>query len=244
MKNHSLLTVSVLAAALGASSVAFANSCGGDIHFAKGKNSTQISGKVLKNETCNYTFYAKKGQELIVTMGKHDRPMAFLYAPVEKSLSDNQPFILPQDGKYELRVGMTRNDARKYSSAQPFSMKFSITAPKKSNTQQVSAGASGLAGAYQAILPCLTCRGIDTYLSLYDDGSYTLSERYLGQGDNSYSQQGSWMVYGNAVVLQPKDNHADSIYLIAKNGDLYIVNREEAGAANPQVDENHRLKHQ
>lgn len=246
MTIRTLITASALALAVSVSTSALAaNQCGGDIHFAKGKSSTQLSGAVAGNDVCQYTFYAKRGQELIVTMGKNDHPQAFLYGDVSKILADNQPFILPKDGKYELRIGMTRNDARKYpNKAQPFTAQFSITAPQKTDSRVVRAASSGFAGAYEGVLPCITCKGVDTYLTLYDDGSYTLSEKYLGRGDDaSYSQQGAWTVYGNAIILEP-ENGSDNLYLIAQNGDVYFVSREEAGAAQPKVNPQHRLKHQ
>ena len=246
MKTRTILSASALALALGVSSSALAaNKCGGEIQFDKGKSSATITGKVAGNDICEYTFYAKKGQELLGNFAPSDRPQATLYSPVNRTLANDQAFILPQNGKYELRVGMTRNDARKFpNKAQPFTMNFSIGAPQQTDSRVADTAASGYVGEYEGILPCTTCRGVETYLALYDDGSFTLSENYLGRNDSSYTQQGTWMTQGDAIVLESEDNEADSIYLFGKGGDVYFVSKEEAGAANPKVNQRYRLQHQ
>lgn len=246
MNIRTILSTTALAAVLGASSSALAaNQCGGDIQFAKGKSSADVKGQVAGYDFCEYTFYAKKGQQLTVSMNKSDLPQASLYEPVEQPLADNQAFTLPKNGKYTLRVMMTRNDARKYNKAQPFTMHFAINgAASAQDTQQANAAASGFAGQYEGVLPCHTCNGVDTFLSLYDDGTYTLSERYFDkENEASFAAQGHWMAQGQAIVLEP-EHDAPSQYFFAHGHDLYAVSREQAGAANPKLSEQYRLKHQ
>jgi heat shock protein HslJ len=60
------------------------------------------------------------------------------------------------------------------------------------------------AGSYRGVLPCADCEGIETILSLSDNGTYSTQSRYLGKGDKAFSQQGafSWNDAGNTVTLE------------------------------------------
>ncbi len=59
-------------------------------------------------------------------------------------------------------------------------------------------------GNYEGTLPCADCEGIETKLSLKQDGSYTLTTTYLGEeGENRFEQKGSftWNEAGNTILL-------------------------------------------
>lgn len=226
--------------------------CGGEISFAKGKSSTTITGQVAGDAICEYQFRAQKGQYLTVSMGTKDRPQAFLFSPVEKALLDNEAFELPQSGQYTLRVGMTRNDARKYSQPQAFTMTFAIDGtakatfaapqPAQTDSMELPLTDSKLIGRYQGTLPCNTCDGIETTLVLKADETYTLSERYFNaQNSARFSADGNWMSQGTAVILQPNHN-GPSTYFIAQDNSLYAVSREQAGEAEPNVTAENRLQ--
>lgn len=58
-----------------------------------------------------YTFKAEKGQKLLVKLTTQDNVDAFLYG--YDDFSAGEPFVLPETQEYEVRVGMTRNSARK-----------------------------------------------------------------------------------------------------------------------------------
>src|SRR5690554_2309866 len=59
------------------------------------------------------------------------------------------------------------------------------------------------AGAYQGTLPCADCPGIETTLTLGDDGSYILRTTYLERGDSVYTESGSfsWDENGGKITL-------------------------------------------
>lgn len=59
------------------------------------------------------------------------------------------------------------------------------------------------AGAYRGVLPCADCEGIETLVVLASDGTYRTRSTYLGESDNSYSEQGSfsWNEAGNTVTF-------------------------------------------
>jgi uncharacterized lipoprotein NlpE involved in copper resistance len=58
-------------------------------------------------------------------------------------------------------------------------------------------------GVYRGTLPCADCEGIETELTLNKDNSFLLKTIYLGKGEKSYEEKGtfSWNVEGNTIVL-------------------------------------------
>ncbi|WP_372872340.1 copper resistance protein NlpE [Shewanella sp.] len=60
-------------------------------------------------------------------------------------------------------------------------------------------------GSYQGVLPCASCEGIKTQLTLNADGSYLLHTRYLGENeDKLIEEQGhfDWNERGGAIQLE------------------------------------------
>jgi len=59
------------------------------------------------------------------------------------------------------------------------------------------------AGAYRGVLPCADCEGIETLVVLASDGTYSTRSKYLGKGDNHFSEQGrfTWNEAGNTITL-------------------------------------------
>lgn len=62
------------------------------------------------------------------------------------------------------------------------------------------------AGSYHGVLPCADCEGIETVVTLRQDGRYQLETRYLGVGYNHFLNTGRffWSEDGGRVTL-----HAD-----------------------------------
>lgn len=59
------------------------------------------------------------------------------------------------------------------------------------------------AGTYEGVLPCADCPGIQTRLSLREDGSYALSTLYLDRSNAPRVERGrfAWQPGGNAIQL-------------------------------------------
>lgn len=59
------------------------------------------------------------------------------------------------------------------------------------------------AGSYYGVLPCADCEGIETVVTLDYDGTYDTRWRYLGKGDEVFSEAGSlsWNEAGSTVTL-------------------------------------------
>jgi heat shock protein HslJ len=64
-------------------------------------------------------------------------------------------------------------------------------------------------GTYRGILPCADCEGIETVITLLEDGSYQRSVRYLGREDYPRRDQGEfeWDDAGGLITLD--DGMAD-----------------------------------
>jgi uncharacterized lipoprotein NlpE involved in copper resistance len=60
-------------------------------------------------------------------------------------------------------------------------------------------------GTYTGVVPCADCEGIRTSLTLFESGSYTLSQEYLGKGDQPFSENGAfeWDEAGAVITLAP-----------------------------------------
>ena len=90
--------------------------------FSKGHSSAQYSGEIKGYDYDTYTFYAKKGQKVHVSISNEGAD-TYLFGPgiddsvdlsrYSPELDSHGQYSLPASGKYELRVLQTRNDARK-----------------------------------------------------------------------------------------------------------------------------------
>lgn len=90
--------------------------------FRKGHSSAQYSGEIKGYDYDTYTFYAKKGQKVHVSISNEGAD-TYLFGPgiddsvdlsrYSPELDSHGQYSLPASGKYELRVLQTRNDARK-----------------------------------------------------------------------------------------------------------------------------------
>lgn len=61
-------------------------------------------------------------------------------------------------------------------------------------------------GEYEGVLPCADCEGIKTTIQLNDNGTYVMTTKYLGEGEEE-TVEGSfkWDVTGTVITLINKD---------------------------------------
>ena len=73
-------------------------------------------------------------------------------------------------------------------------------------------------GRYEGILPCADCEGIATELQINLDGTFTLTEEYLGKKDSKFTYEGkfNWNAAGNTIAV-PHESDAMTQYFIAEN---------------------------
>ncbi|MVW69920.1 copper resistance protein NlpE [Bordetella sp. 15P40C-2] len=72
------------------------------------------------------------------------------------------------------------------------------------------------AGTYRGVLPCADCEGIDTVVTLEDDGSYQTIAKYLGKRNAVSEERGrfGWNAAGNTVTLGQREPVQ---YFVAEN---------------------------
>ena len=82
-------------------------------------------------------------------------------------------------------------------------------------------------GTYSGVLPCASCEGIETSLTLNEDDSYSLRMTYLGEDAlNRYDAEGSfsWNEAGNTITLENEE--APNQYFVGEN---YIAKLDSNG---------------
>ncbi|MBZ4190667.1 copper resistance protein NlpE [Niabella beijingensis] len=57
-------------------------------------------------------------------------------------------------------------------------------------------------GTYSGILPCASCEGIETSITLFDDRSFAMKEMYKGEQPDSFINKGKYDVRGNILYLK------------------------------------------
>ncbi|HHP0491420.1 MULTISPECIES: copper resistance protein NlpE [Vibrio] len=72
-------------------------------------------------------------------------------------------------------------------------------------------------GIYKGKLPCADCAGIDTTLTINEDGTYTLVELYEGKEGNPIKSEGkfTWNESGNTITLV--DESGPNQYFVGEN---------------------------
>ena len=118
-KSSTLLTSGLIAVAVAMTTPAMAENT--DVRFVKGATSANYQGQLKGDTYDTYTFYAKKGQHLKVTLaGGNFDPMLFHsklsdsvnLGQYSSALDKSGAYTLPYDGKYTLRVVQPRSQAR------------------------------------------------------------------------------------------------------------------------------------
>jgi heat shock protein HslJ/uncharacterized lipoprotein NlpE involved in copper resistance len=82
-------------------------------------------------------------------------------------------------------------------------------------------------GTYRGVVPCADCEGIETTITLANDGSYRLEARYLGKSDGAFEEQGffTWKPEGNVIALEGLTNRP-VLYLV---GEHHLLQLDLAG---------------
>ena len=99
------------AAAKPAAAKAAGTTCDGSGTLTDGQ--ANVSGTIAGDATCDYTISAKAGQTLNLLMDAPAGVEAYVVSPVEAILVPEQPFAVTTSGDHTIRIGRTRNDARK-----------------------------------------------------------------------------------------------------------------------------------
>jgi copper homeostasis protein (lipoprotein) len=73
-------------------------------------------------------------------------------------------------------------------------------------------------GIYFGVVPCASCPGIETTVTLGVGGAYLLTTVYQGEEDNMHQEAGvySWNSDGNSIVLNGIENAPNS-YFVGEN---------------------------
>ncbi|HNP17822.1 MAG TPA: copper resistance protein NlpE N-terminal domain-containing protein [Fulvivirga sp.] len=64
-------------------------------------------------------------------------------------------------------------------------------------------------GTYYGVLPCASCEGIETELTIADNANYVLIQQYLGEENSTFTTKGSFHWEGNVIKLA-SSNEGDS----------------------------------
>lgn len=81
-------------------------------------------------------------------------------------------------------------------------------------------------GEFSGKLPCADCPGIETKLTLNEDGSFLLDETYLEKKDGQFNAKGSYEVSedGAFVTLKEEGNDKPRVFLVEENA-AYLVDK-------------------
>lgn len=73
-------------------------------------------------------------------------------------------------------------------------------------------------GRYRGVVPCADCEGIETVITLSEDGRYVLQTRYLGKETSAHKTEGtfSWNTAGNMIKLAGVTDRPAQ-YLVGEN---------------------------
>lgn len=73
-------------------------------------------------------------------------------------------------------------------------------------------------GTYLGTLPCADCEGVETKLEINFDGTFVLTENYLGKEDSQFVYQGkfNWNAAGNTIAV-PSESEEIIQFFVAEN---------------------------
>ena len=100
-------------------------------------------------------------------------------------------------------------------------------------------------GTYKGLLPCASCEGIETTLTLKDDGSYDLTTLYVGEKDAQPSTvSGQYRLSDDKTLVRLDDAGFNYVYFI---GDNLLEMRDADGTTgerNEEMNAHYRLQKQ
>ena len=81
-------------------------------------------------------------------------------------------------------------------------------------------------GEFSGKLPCADCPGIETKLTLNEDGSFLLDETYLEKKEGQFNAKGSYEVSadGAFVTLKEEGNDKPRVFLVEEDA-AYLVEK-------------------
>ena len=81
-------------------------------------------------------------------------------------------------------------------------------------------------GEFSGKVPCADCPGIETKLTLNEDGSFLLDETYLEKKDGQFNAKGSYEVSedGAFVTLKEEGNDKPRVFLVEEDA-VYLVEK-------------------
>ena len=82
------------------------------------------------------------------------------------------------------------------------------------------------AGTFNGSLPCASCPGIETELTLSPDGTFAMTETYIDQPDGTQKSQGTWSAEqdGARLRLDPDSkSENDRVYEIVSNDEVRML---------------------
>ena len=81
-------------------------------------------------------------------------------------------------------------------------------------------------GEFSGKVPCADCPGIETKLTLNEDGSFLLDETYLEKKDGQFNAKGSYEVSadGAFVTLKEEGNDKPKVFLVEEDA-AYLVEK-------------------
>lgn len=90
-------------------------------------------------------------------------------------------------------------------------------------------------GEFSGKLPCADCPGIETKLTLNEDGSFLLDETYLEKKDGQFNAKGSYEVSedGAFVTLKEEGNDKPRVFLVEEDA-VYLVEKVGDAAKKPE----------
>lgn len=205
---------------------------------------------------CEYVIEGRTGQKLSVNLESGGIPMeAFIYEPISESLPDGEAVTLPEDAVYTIRVGMTRAVAAKEEGKVQFVIDIALegkgkpeakvensaepapTAVIETGGEDKPEGYVGgtdvatlkLDGIWEGVIPCGSCPGIEVYLNLDRDGTYTRTQVYREEKDGTFQDSGDWFQQGKVIVLASSDEKEEDTFLV-RGGDGELLYSDDAGA--------------
>jgi len=94
-------------------------------------------------------------------------------------------------------------------------------------------------GVYEGTLPSGSGEGIETTVTINDDGTYNVKSVYLGkEGDNTFEENGRYDLSGDILTLRA--NGEEQYYRITNNG-IYKLDNDKQTISGDLAD-NYRLK--
>ena len=98
------------------------------------------------------------------------------------------------------------------------------------------------AGTFNGTLPCASCPGIETELTLSSDGTFAMTETYIDEADGARQLQGTWAAEedGARLRLDPDSkSENDRVYEIVSNDEVRML---DPGAQRIESDLDYSLR--